>query len=268
MKRILIVLPILLVFALSLVGHVQAKPRSIVRPASLNCSAGCWSELSWPGTVKGAQSYITVSNPNMTGSNSWQRYIYLTEGAFGVVALGMEKNAGCGTGLYFFSDVVDSGNNYIHPDVGSSCTLISNSGDIGANATFEESAFTSGGGGIFTEFVGSSSGAHVNWYHHNNSPNVYQTYGDILLHEQLDATITGHAVWGSVWSFNQWADGTNWYYVGHPSFGQCGTAAGCPSKSDTAPQMYWQYYPGDPGTQGGSLYSCDYDSGLGCTLGS
>ena len=215
----------------------------------INAKMGC-------GTY-GAHTTTALSNPNLpnTGNYDWGRdeSIITSNGAH-IAIMGFEKNNSLtvynhcyGVGLFFF---------YGYDSLIFCTTIAQNSPLINANwdLTVED--------GVnplidFETYSPAGSTPCVNTCQINTGSFLPAWY-TIRLGEYLDNNFTGHNVWGIQWSHNEWETGDgNLHYQ---------TVDGT-TLAANPPQMYWHIPPSNSG-YGGYLWSCDYDSGTTCQLGS
>lgn len=256
MKRILILLPLLLTLALSFTGST-AHATSRIPTANLSCTPSfCVAYNHWTGlSVHGFRSVFTVDNPggNTTG---YDKYIEADiNGSNAWVDVGISKgvNGACGS----------SSVEYYYQSAGHAASCYSvNVNDINKVVDFAISYYTSNGGGAFAWIHGTPAGddpctpCSIPGSVYTNPYNNAQMF---LEYETNSSGFTGHAVWGGSWQGQQWFDGTNWNYV---------TTNGN-QVVNPPPQLFWHTSPQIGGSQGGTLYSCVYDSTTNaCTPGS
>lgn len=237
---------------------------------TISCSSGCASSLTWGNgsfQYHGLSSYVTVSNPGIGSGEYFRRFIYVSDKGSNSAYLGMEKFGssnlcyvccGFGTGvLYYFY--------YLHASDGfvtSQCQVVP-SGDINVDPNLFQINYDSAFGGSTDFFIADATGASMCEHRCTIEVNIFPLYY-LTYAEEIQATWTGHKVWGSHWYSNQYINTADQHlYQGQPS--ACPGQNGCPS-AHNPPQMYWYTYPGSS-TTGGNLYSCDYDTGTTCQFG-
>ncbi len=256
-KRFLFLVPILIMLLLALIpGAAAAK---VGHMQTTDCSNQCTRWLTWPGTTYGFFSTITVSNPNISSVSYWVRDVVMTPDAdkgtqpqvqFGVIKVGSNATQVCGPGLHYF--IAEAINNN---DQNVKCANVP-SGAINNSAHFQENDYTSNGGGNLIQIT-DSFGTHLSDFIPYTA-GVHSSWGSINLVENVQDLITGHYVWGSEWTGNEWATGDGVFHLV--------TVDGSYS-STWPPQMLWHTPPSS--SPGGVQYSCVYDSTVNtCTLGS
>ncbi len=255
LRKGLLIAPILL---LLLLGFATA----FAHTATTNCSANCESHQVWSGgSTYGFGSQTTVSSPGLHDTNAqWERrFVLSTSGGNPQVEVGITKGRGtlgaCGVGLWYYSRAVGSDGSY-H---GGTCFPVP-SADINAGSFFQINDYTSNGGGNLVQ-VFSAGGVSRLTQFFPYTDHLSSTYNTINYDEDITDHVTGHEVWGSLWTNNQWvqSNGTFVYITVN------GTLS---THSPTPPQMYWFKTP-NSSPSGGQLYSCEYDStSNSCTLGS
>lgn len=259
-KQLTVVSLLLLTFLSSflLTSPSYAKSLSAKSP-SLTCYY-CESLQTWPGTVHGAKSFFTVSNPGGSGFGNFSRYIILNPASncnnCYLVEVGIDKGFNCPAGaVYYYYLLYNNGYGTTYRNC-----YKADSADINSSATFGASYYVSNGGGtmvyITNTFAGDDDCSPCSF----PTRSLGQTFSSIVLHEEINATWTGHEVWGSTWTYNLWQnvrDGS-WNYQNNEG---SGISAANP------PQMYWNIAPTGGSNDGGQMVSCDYDTGTRCTIG-
>jgi hypothetical protein len=259
-------------------AHVErpARPAGVLT-ANCSANASCYGRVAWGNgnlyPIAGAQTNLTISNPNLSTSNgNWERklaiyrYVDAAEIETGIEKVGAGNNfvncSGSNTLWFYIHTVTSSGVNHTF------CRVVP-SGDINAQATFRISRNADGSYEVIVNFKNHDSpceGGGCSEY--NISAPVYHY---IKIEETIQDTFSNqHKVWGSAWGYNMYQDPStrNFYYQPQANCNGQGSG-GCPGGPGPQPIMYWHIWPQNSST-GGELYSCDYDpdpSGA-CTYGS
>ena len=230
-------------------------------PATTNCPSGlCEANLAWTNiNTHGAGTYFTVDDPGTkggTGFISYTKSVSVWEKASDHLDMGIVENDFCGTGLYYYYALFNSGNNPFK------CSPV-NAKDVNHIVHFQASWYVSNGGGLIVETAGTQAGDELcpasnpcyvsdsNFARYPVDEVIYATY-------LWMTTITGHEVWGGEWVDNSYYTGTSWAWDATSG----NIIAGNPN------QMRWESPPKGGSNAGGTLYSCTYPSGNMCTLGS
>ncbi len=249
-------LPVLLTFCLA-ISLLVVFPGSAARaqtriPATVNCSTGCISNGEWDDWVKGGIVKFTVEDPLIHISNgSFRRDLFMINGTQEVdIGISVESSTtgGCGKkGDWFFAEAV----NALGQVLFLKCVGIPLQ-DVGLDVTFQESYFTSNGGGMFFKITDPgntmcSTGCFVS--------GMGTSYNIIFEQEGVYDTWTGTEVALSGWSKSQYQSTTGVWTYQSRNFDFLTTS--------NPPQMYWHTVPA-PGNNGGLLYSCDKETGTTC----
>lgn len=270
---------LMLVIALGLfvfnVGSAAAKPFANTTVCDdSGANPACFAHTSWSPsfTVHGITTTVELSAPNYSGSDYFLKDIVVKNG-LSTVIVGESSNINCGQSVDFF-----------YSANGITRCFLANTNDYNLDAVFKIGYFVSNGGGWFITITGknniycnacpvSDSNSSVSI----NSVSYEQTLGN--------PSFGGHAIWGSDWVNNQFFDGSGWLFDGQNgdmtgaqatttltndvnTFSHSNLGSGTVS-SAIPPQMYWNSPPNGSTNNGGSLYTCDYDSTTNsCTIGS
>lgn len=127
----------------------------------------------------------------------------------------------------------------------------------------------------FREYTDSNGNGVFNWF--NASDNYNKTvlvtnqigqlidpeYSTITYAETYAGTVSGHTIWGTTITQNNWMDGNhNWNYQTDASGNHLSGCSGngCPSTGGI--EWYWEdgKYPHDTGSAGGTMDNCLYAS--------
>lgn len=220
---------------------------------------GANSHLTWSGQQHGGRSTVYISNPTLGSNEYWARFIDMVYLGVDRSQVGIEKGS-------LQSPCFSSFLNYYFLDVSSGvskCFLV-NATDDNQRATLQVGFYTSNGGGTLFEIANTFSGDNQTWFDSGGT----QLWDAITYTESINASFTGHKVWGVDWSDNDYQSVNTGAWVAQPGpANPCtGSGSGCTNASNP-PQMYWFNAPGQT-NYGGDLYSCDYSSGTTCTFGS
>lgn len=223
--------------------------------AAYNCSNSCWAYGSWNGTTYGTGANFYTSDPSVTGSDLFTRYLELDNGN-AYIDVGITKGKFCGnyTTVDYFLYAQDSNGN----SRGVACQQVP-SGQRNFAEYLSMNRYTSNGGGVLVHFPTNISqcGGH-NYCFVGNIP---QSYGSIKVEEYITKSVSGHWVWGSWWSNFQYVDSGGTYHYQQRDFDVKHSM-----NLAQPPQMYWWSAPSGSNS-GGSLVTCDYESGSSCTIG-
>lgn len=268
-KRIGLALAIL-AMGVFFVGSPSLSKRANAMPLSNSlCNVslgGCQAIASWSPfpSQHGMATTVEVDNPGQSGFQSYIKFIRLwtssnnTEAYVGVI----KGNLNCNNGnLTYFWEIDRNGAPY-----NSSCFKTVPAGDINQFATFKISYYVSHGGGFFFWVFGHGG----NWCNpcgaadSDATASVTSTDMDFWINY---SSFSGHQVWGSEWDDNQYFNGTSWLYDNATSSIEKDNNNG--GNHGPPPQMYWSSVPDGSTNNGGSLYSCLYDSNANfCSIGS
>ena len=276
-------------------GEAFAQVKIPQVPATNDCTVHlCNNSLQWPGTVYGGQWTEQASFPRLrnVSSDYWHKFWLMSdksENDPAQVILGMEEVPPGGTDqcgvshgssfyLGYYDEVTDS-----HGSVNTPKCHPVPSGDVNYQTLF---LFTtdprqfSTGCGVLVRFYNFHTGTLIRDEYlcdpTTNFPPYDPEYGSTGKSETLHTVIaTGvHAIWGTDMSNSQWQTGDYvWHYQTSPALvnGLC-SGGGCPAwPRGHTPNWYWDTYPAQPGSNGGDLFDCSYDtypSGNSCFIGS
>ena len=268
MKRMvticLVVLALLCTFLLPGPTHAQGTRAMTTTACWPN---PCQAYASWGPhlSLHGAATTVETSTPNYGGTgNNFDKDLAIVTGA-GYIDIGQESNNGgtvsCGSGNYYYYEVNDSGASARH------CFPVP-SGDDNKDVLFKVSYYASNGGGWFIWIQGNGG------YLCTPTPCTYNTISDSYSSSPVttvtytqtlaNSSFSGHAIWGTDWINNQYFF-TSWNYWNSASSISLYRGDG---GNPPPPQMYWNSNPNGSLNNGGSLYSCDYETGTSCTIGS
>lgn len=266
-KRIVtcsLVVAILMAFLVFVpVSYAQSR----LPDTSATCGTNCYAQQEWGSlSVHGATTAVQANVPNYSGSNSFYQALDVTT-SNGYVAVGIESNNGfgvsCGSGDHFFYQIYDQPSGPV-----SQCFSVL-SGEGNNYATFQISYYVSNGGGWFIHLIANGDikcKPTPCTYNAISDSNATAAINDVQLQQSLvhPSSFSNHQIWGTDWNDNGYFTGS-WSF-----FNTSGSGVDFLSNlggSVPPPQMYWQTDPSKNVT-GGNLYSCDYSSGTGCTIGS
>jgi hypothetical protein len=249
--------------------NASAHSASTIRPNTVDCSKGCHSHAYWNVTTFGGAVQFTISRPAIHDRIGYfNRFLRLQIGNdYPRLEIGISATGGggygdyCGSigdGLHYFIYLWD----FNHFNSFNYCKFVPLSDtDGGLYVQAVEDISCNEGDGLADEMrvtlytptltLPSSGGECVDteagWFTRE------------LFEEDIVDHVSGHQVAGSSWVFSQWVDvNTNFQWQTRNTDNR---VAGNP------PQMFWHSVPAR-GNNGGTLYSCDYDTGTTCTLGS
>lgn len=234
-------------------------------PASKNCTAGCTSTQSWNFEVHGGMTTAYVPNLSLSGTQLLDRYITL--GAFDSgkyqAAVGMEFSGPSATSPFFcpvgsvqwFYAFLDSKGNI----VSGHCWNLAPA-DKGRTADIGVSYYLSNGGGAIIWVTNTGAGNVGSEQCYNGcfipgSTGGDQNYSFIMILETIKLVVNGTFQGAFAFNHNKFdseAD-SQWHFQ---------TTRGL-TASTNPPQMYWYPDPGHSST-GGSLVTCEKDSGTTC----
>ena len=266
MRKLCMVVPLVLCMLFSLVSVVSARTLSVNRQGipltSTVCNGGlgngndCRSQLGWQGiSTHGAGTIAIANNPS---TMVFREYIELDNGSFVDAGIEVNDNTTCGgtTLQWWYSDY-----NTIK------CPGAVDSRDFNNAITLKISYYASNGGGfLYWMWGGFDTPCDPCSLSDSNGPTKFTQSYEIVFYDI--ASFSGHKVWGSDFSSNQFFNNGLWAYDG-TSGTILRTNNSCNTGSCTPPQMYWKSAPNGSKNNGGDLYFCLYDStNNSCTFGS
>jgi len=242
-------------------------------PATTNCT---WSSSSnqcevrgyWNVTNTGSATKITISNPSLNNSNAyWTRYMLLeASGGYPRIYMGIENTKGTGFGDFCSGSGYHPAYMLYHLDANKFpdfkyCQPV-DSRDVNSDAFVQVS--TDIRSSCWPMLVFNFTAGHSQLSGCVEGSGSDPVYVQLNMWERVTDNVNGHEVWGSKWNLNQYEDagGTFHYFTRNfDGFGWGGHA-------QPPPQMFWHTVPAS-GNNGGTLYSCVYDSTANsCTPGS
>jgi hypothetical protein len=277
MKRA--ILALVVAFGLLLAFLVQqAVPLAHAKTATplttTNCGLqGCvatWSE--YPITTHGVGSDFTIDNPSIGTGEFYAKSIEVAKDYTVFETAGIEKNGSCGSALWYFYDYDQAPT---HPV----CYKVVPSQDINTTITIKLSYYASNGGGGFV-YILSRSGSSCNPCGYAAS-NLTTFFNESIRQTDLaKPSFSGHFVWGGKWVNNRYvSDKGTWQFEGNGGTTTLVDGSGhsngdnsiCGQSFPTVPppDMCYSSYPNGSSNNGGTIYSCEYDSSINdCTQGS
>jgi hypothetical protein len=297
-KRLITLLTLLLLLLVfTLPQAAQAKPHLPLVNSYIN-------HLDWnDGTNYGGRTVFKLNWPSLISGEFYHQEIYLDDSsasesgyaAQASVHLGIEEVPagdadpfGCTDGtqtkdmMFSYAYAWDNTNNLM----GNFCYPSKNNGwllgnsIINTNMRFTVWGAASGGLYYAGEIYDSNVSPAVSHVFTMTSPNgtADPEFSDEQYYESCSCGLTTgeHEIWGSTWTQNTWIDGSGVFHNHSTPSSPCSkTTAGCPFYGPPGSfAMYWQngFYPGDSGSNGGTLISCLYESYPSnypyCTIGS
>jgi hypothetical protein len=249
MKSRAMALLALLMLALFLVPYPSVSAKATI-PESFHSG---FSIQRWPGTVNGARSKFWIDVPTMAGGETWERYLQLTtqDGndwfQFGVESCGSSTRCTfCkASGFWIFLFASSTGQPAICYTIPADMKNTAQYFAIYDNSVragdYEFQIFNAPSDAPCGTLPCSIFTAGFTWYYIDLKEYIYASFG------------TGqHKVYGGFWLLNQWMDSNyNFKYQ---------TVDGSFIAISNPPQMGWDQPPRLSNT-GGSLISCDYDTG-------
>jgi len=166
--------------------------------------------------------------------------------------------------------------NYCYPSLDSGWT--NGSGPTNTNARFTITGSTPGGTLATTEFYDSSPYYYHQFIFTNGAGFLDPEFSDEVYYMSCSCSlaVNEHEIWGAAWTQNTYINNAG-SFNNHTTPSTCVVvAAGCPSSSFIGGHglaMYWENgkYPGNSGSNGGTLDTClyqqTYGSYLYCTIG-
>lgn len=254
MKRFLFALLPALLLAAMLFTPAHAKPLTLSCPPP---GHPCSANVTWSQTVQGSWTYFTASNPTVSSTGQFLRYEALNTSPV-QLAFGIEKDGTNSSSVYCSSYTRNIAYYFYYYNVsgksGSLCSTIPSS-DVGTLPGFQIGFYVSNGGGMFFKMYATNSGfCTVGCF----IQGLGTTYHFVMFYENFIGSVTGHQVWGSEWGDSQYDVSSGWFFWNaNPSS----------SVAYNPTQMFWHVDPVHSAS-GGTLYSCDYETGSTCTLGS
>jgi hypothetical protein len=253
-KKVTISLLVAIVFVLALAVPLFAQANYSEKPAkplSITCSP-CDSDLQWNGSQTGGLTTLFVPKFTATGSNFLNRYFTVADVNTGdAIEVGVAYNfdPGCAAGA------VTTGEWYY--------AIYTSSGSHSATCA----SFFSGDTGHTAEVGVSPNGNGVDIWIHNTGSTVspcppchisgtHNSWNAIVLTESVQNTWSGTLQGKWHWTSNQYHNSTG--------FHDQQVSGSITLNYNGVPQMYWDPSPSGESNEGGSLATCEKDSGRTC----